>query len=158
MIRRVVCCSMWSDRTTWPRPNRTPLVFDSPHRIDSPIESIIPSSIWPYLNPIDYKVWGSLQARCIRSAYSTSMGWNSVWLRHMGRTSGRPSLMRPLMSRGSDIHVQKHNHFELSREPNVNLDDMLCCKAWLNVLNFFKWILQMLRLSQNRQAGSECRQ
>ena len=26
---------VWSDRTTWPRPNRTPLVFDSPHRIDS---------------------------------------------------------------------------------------------------------------------------
>ena len=35
MIWRVVCCAMWSDRTTWPRPNRTPLVFDSPYQIDS---------------------------------------------------------------------------------------------------------------------------
>ena len=26
---------MWSDRKTWPRPNRTQLVFDSPYRIDS---------------------------------------------------------------------------------------------------------------------------
>jgi len=29
MIWRVICCAMWSDRTTWPRANRTLLVFDS---------------------------------------------------------------------------------------------------------------------------------
>jgi len=35
MIWRVVCCAMQSHRTTWPRTNRTPLVFDWPYRIDS---------------------------------------------------------------------------------------------------------------------------
>ena len=35
MIWRVECCALWSDRTTWPRPNRTPLVFDLPYRINS---------------------------------------------------------------------------------------------------------------------------
>jgi len=35
MIWRVVCYAMWNDGTTWPRPNRTPPVFDSPYWIDS---------------------------------------------------------------------------------------------------------------------------
>jgi len=52
MIWRVVCCALWSGRTTWPRPNWTLLVFDSPywiysnrfdHRIDS--NRFIPS-LW----------------------------------------------------------------------------------------------------------------